>query len=146
MGRFDRRPKLRLLDARAGTLREVALEKSPDCPGCGDRPSSSAPAVISPVEVQAALGAANPPLLVDLRPAKQRSLCRLEGNRHLPFGELRARVGVLPKERNIVFYCHLGINSATATAWLAGQGYRVSSLAGGIEAWARELDPEMARY
>jgi rhodanese-related sulfurtransferase len=46
-----------------------------------------------------------------------------------------------------VTYCHRGVRSQRAREILAGAGYRgVRSLAGGIDAWAREVEPGMARY
>ena len=44
--------------------------------------------------------------------------------------------------------CHHGVRSASAAAWLEQHGEFpvLSNLRGGIEAWAREVDPSVPRY
>jgi len=46
----------------------------------------------------------------------------------------------------IVVYCHHGIRSATGRELLESSGIPASHLLGGIDAWAREIDQEMAQY
>jgi rhodanese-related sulfurtransferase len=55
---------------------------------------------------------------------------------HIPMGELPARLGELPTDRQIVAVCHVGGRSAQVTAWLVHQGYDASNLTGGMLAWA----------
>jgi rhodanese-related sulfurtransferase len=51
------------------------------------------------------------------------------------------------KEAEIVISCHHGIRSAQVAAWLLQQGWRnVASLEGGIDAWARQIDPNVGTY
>ena len=51
------------------------------------------------------------------------------------------------KEAEIVVMCHHGIRSAQVTMWLLAEGWEnVTSLAGGIDAYAREIDPEVGFY
>ncbi len=65
----------------------------------------------------------------------------------IPLGELAERIGGIPTDRPIVTLCHHGMRSARAAALLRGAGFRgVRNLAGGIDAWAREVDTAMARY
>jgi len=53
----------------------------------------------------------------------------------------------LPQDRDLVLVCHHGGRSAQAAAWLAQNGFsRLHNLAGGIDAWARVVDPAMPRY
>ncbi|MDX1614817.1 MAG: rhodanese-like domain-containing protein [Candidatus Promineifilaceae bacterium] len=51
------------------------------------------------------------------------------------------------KDQQVVVFCHTGVRSAQVTAWLRQLGYRdVHSMAGGIEAWALQVDPQVGRY
>ena len=64
-------------------------------------------------------------------------------------GEVAACVGchARPKDTPIVTYCHHGIRSLEAASYLIGHGFtNVLSLAGGIDAWAKEIDTSLRRY
>jgi rhodanese-related sulfurtransferase len=51
------------------------------------------------------------------------------------------------KEATIVVFCHTGVRSAQVTAWLRQLGWQnAQSMAGGIEAYAARIDPEVGRY
>jgi len=51
------------------------------------------------------------------------------------------------KNAEIIVSCHHGGRSAQVTAWLLQQGWtNVLNLNGGIDAWAREVDPTVGRY
>jgi monothiol glutaredoxin len=53
----------------------------------------------------------------------------------------------LPKDTKLVFHCHHGGRSQRAAEFFAQQGYKdVHNLAGGIDAWAAEIDSSIARY
>jgi rhodanese-related sulfurtransferase len=71
----------------------------------------------------------------------------------VPLSELAARQTVaLPdvaqaKDAEIVVFCHHGVRSAQVTAWLRQQGWtNVLSMAGGIDAYAQEIDPSVGTY
>ncbi|MBS0320269.1 MAG: sulfurtransferase [Proteobacteria bacterium] len=87
-----------------------------------------------------------PPLVVDVREAWERDICALPGVHAIPLRELPARVAELPQDRDLVVVCHKGGRSAQACAWLSARGYRTFNLAGGMDAWARTVDPGMRRY
>ncbi|MCB1237226.1 MAG: rhodanese [Verrucomicrobiae bacterium] len=90
--------------------------------------------------------------LIDCREEDEHLFCRLDGSELAPlsrFGEEHARrfppgcSGEIP----IVIYCHHGLRSAQAALFLRRLGHpRVWSLAGGIDRWSREIDPETPRY
>ena len=62
-------------------------------------------------------------------------------------GSLAANVASLEAADEVVFYCHHGMRSLDAAAWLRGQGVEgAKSMAGGIERWSREVDPQVPRY
>jgi rhodanese-related sulfurtransferase len=84
---------------------------------------------------------------VDVREPWEWSFCRLEGAVLIPLRELPGRFGELDPVRPIVTYCHTGQRSLVARQFLLTQGFTsVRSLRGGVEAWAVEIDPAMARY
>jgi rhodanese-related sulfurtransferase len=89
----------------------------------------------------------DPVTLLDVRESWEVELCAIEGSLYIPLGQLPARLDELPTDRPLVVICHHGIRSAHATAWLRGQGYGMCcNLSGGIDAWARRVDPTMKVY
>ena len=84
--------------------------------------------------------------LLDVREKFEYEIANLKGCLIL-LGELPARLGELDKDLEIVVYCHHGNRSRYATEFLQHQGFpSVRNLAGGIDAWATEIDPKMPRY
>jgi rhodanese-related sulfurtransferase len=89
----------------------------------------------------------DPPLLVDVREAWETEICSIAGSLHIPLATLPQRAGDLPKDRDVVLVCHHGGRSAQATMWLRSQGFdRAINLVGGVDAWARQIDPNMKVY
>jgi adenylyltransferase/sulfurtransferase len=167
--------RLLVLDGLKLRFRELALQKDPACPVCGPHPSvrqlidyeafcgvpagasgADGAAEITPQELAARLrdqvaagleGTAAGLQLVDVREPFELELCRLEGATHIPLGELPRRLKELDPRREIVTICHHGHRSLRAREILKGAGFsRVRSLQGGLDAWAREVDPTMSRY
>ena len=102
---------------------------------------------ILPAEVKARMDRGESVLLVDVREPWEHRLCRIEGARLIPLGSLAASVSTLPDESELICYCHHGMRSLDAAAWLRAQGFeKAKSLAGGIERWSREIDPKLPRY
>ncbi len=156
--------RLVLFDALRLRFRELQLRKDPDCPLCGTHPSitglidyeafcgiGSAAATlgeeISPAELQAALGAGRPVTILDVREPHEYEIVRLEGSTLIPLRELPSRLTQLDARGDLVVLCHHGMRSMQAVALLRGAGFQhARSLAGGIDAWAVEVDPSLARY
>jgi rhodanese-related sulfurtransferase len=87
------------------------------------------------------------PLLLDVREPWEFAVCRIEGSRLLPMGRIPAALGELDRERETVVICHHGIRSLQVARWLERQGFRqVTDLDGGLDAWARDIDPAMRTY
>ena len=85
--------------------------------------------------------------LLDIREDWERALCLIAGSIEIPMGTLPGALDRLDPERPVVALCHHGARSLRAAAWLRQQGFaQAVSLAGGIDAWARVVDPAMARY
>jgi rhodanese-related sulfurtransferase len=90
-------------------------------------------------ELKERLQSDNPPLLVDVRGAEERAEVRIEAEDiHIPMDVFAQRLGGIPRHGNVVLYCHLGIRSNSARAWVESQGIAISHLSGGIEAWLFE--------
>lgn len=156
--------RLLRFDALKLEFRELALSRDPACPVCGDHPTVTAlidyeafcglgPAGmdaepdITSAELCTALAGEAPPLLVDVREDWEWALGHLDGSLHLPLGELPGRMNELDTRRDIVTICHRGVRSLRARDLLQGAGFaHVRSLSGGIDAWAEEIEPGMARY
>ena len=88
-------------------------------------------------------------LLVDCREQEEHALGTISGAMLLPMSQLAPGQNELAgqESRPSVVYCHLGVRSQRVAAWLREQGFsEVQSLAGGIDAWAEQIDPQMARY
>ena len=103
---------------------------------------------VDPAGLVAAMTAEDPPLLVDVRTGAERSVAVIEPSLHVGLDRFVERApSELPRERDLVVYCHVGARSAQAAIWLKANGWpRVRSLAGGIDAWSEEVDPSVPRY
>ena len=101
---------------------------------------------MEPKELAAYLEA-NQPLLLDVREPWEFNICHIEGSRLVPMGEIQLRLQYLDPETETVVICHHGIRSRQVGMYLEYQGFsNVINLLGGVEAWAREVDPDMATY
>lgn len=86
-------------------------------------------------------------LLLDVREPFEFDICRIRGSHNIPLGEITRRFGELDEDRATVVICHHGMRSMQAALWLEQNGFSsVFNLAGGIEAWANEIEPDMPRY
>lgn len=97
-------------------------------------------------ELRARLDRGDDILLIDVRTPAERELANIEGSKLLD-AALRDRLMLLPRDRSIVCMCHTGVRSRAAAEGLVGMGFRdVSNLEGGIDAWSRDVDPDVPRY
>ncbi len=104
---------------------------------------------ISPRELAKQLENGQSIRLLDVRQPWENQVVKLAGSLLIPLNELPTRAGDIPKEVGVmlVVYCHHGVRSLSAAAYLERLGYdEVRSLAGGIDAWSCEVDPTVARY
>jgi rhodanese-related sulfurtransferase len=88
-------------------------------------------------------------LLLDCRELDEHAIVAIGGSMLLPMGELSDRVSELAgrEAERIVVYCHLGGRSLRVAHWLRQQGFQhAQSMTGGIDEWAVEIEPGMARY
>ena len=162
--------RLLLYDALAMTFEEVRLRKNPNCMVCSDHPtvtelidyeefcgmpghdqeqeiSLGAGWDITVQELNHKLEAGEQVRIVDVREPHEWEIAHLEGADLIPLGELAARMHELDSAENIVLHCKTGARSAKALDLLRGAGFRkLKNLKGGINAWAREIDPRVPVY
>jgi adenylyltransferase/sulfurtransferase len=158
--------RLLLFDGRRVHFRELALVKDRECPVCGQNPTVTA---LIDYEAFCGVGAGNRAagagveitarelqhqrarkanlLLLDVREPREAEIARIDGARLIPLRELPRRLAELPGHAEIVTHCHHGQRSLQAREILKGAGFaNVRSLAGGIDAWSREVDDTVPRY
>lgn len=102
---------------------------------------------ISAEELKERMGRGDAPEVIDVREEEEYELARIEGARLLPLSRFPEWAGTLDPKSEIVFMCHHGIRSAQVCSYLAREGFRkLYNLAGGIDAWSREVDRSVPRY
>lgn len=85
--------------------------------------------------------------VIDVREPEEYELARIEGARLLPLSRFPEWAGTLDPDSEIVFMCHHGIRSAQVCSYLSREGFsKLYNLAGGIDAWSWDVDPEVPRY
>ena len=76
------------------------------------------------------------PVVLDVRqPEELTAEGRIAGSLHIPMNEIPARIGELPRDREIVAVCKRGQRSFNVAQWLRQQGIEAESLSGGLDAW-----------
>ena len=103
---------------------------------------------IHPEQLKARLDDARAaPRLIDVREPWEYEICRIEGSENIPMAELPARMADAEPGRDIVIICHHGMRSGQVAAYLASLGHDgIVNLEGGLDAWARTVDPDMPQY
>ena len=153
-------------DALTLRTREFRLRRDPECPVCGEQPT-----ILEPIDYDAFCGAGASAgngesipsitvhelkrkfddreqfVLIDVREPVEYELSRIEGAKLIPLRQLDSRVEELDRTKEIVLQCKTGARSAYAVQLLQQAGFTtVYNLTGGIEAWADEIDPTVAKY
>ena len=102
---------------------------------------------LTPVELRQRLEQHERLVLLDVRQDWETRLCRLDNALHIPIEEIELRSEELDPAAEIIVYCHQGVRSAAVAEYLRSLGFaNVRNLAGGLDAWARTVDPSMRRY
>ena len=164
------RGRLLLVDGLRMRFRTIDVARDPECRACGTREITAlidyevfcgiGPAArvdaqspdarddeITPEALAARLAAGTPLELLDVREPYEWSLARLPDARLVPLDALPDAVQTLDRGSELVVYCHHGMRSAAAVAWLRERGFlRARNLVGGIDRWSREVDPSTRRY
>jgi sulfur-carrier protein adenylyltransferase/sulfurtransferase len=159
--------RLLLVDALSMRMRELTLAKDPECPVCGAHPSvtrlidydafcgvttparSREPTTmeVSPTELRDEMAQGARLVLLDVREPWEFDVCHLEGSRLVPMGSLPQRLQEFDPGAAVVTICHTGARAMQAAKYLKANGIaNVRRLTGGVEGWALNVDPTMARY
>jgi len=158
--------RLLLFDGRRMQFRELELEKDANCPVCGANPTVTSlidyeafcgmgqggrgtgdGVEISAQELRRERGRKPNLILLDVREPHEAEIARIEGSQLIPLRDLPRAIAHLPPHAEIVTLCQHGLRSLKARELLMGAGFaHVRSLAGGIDAWSREVDGEVPRY
>jgi molybdopterin/thiamine biosynthesis adenylyltransferase/rhodanese-related sulfurtransferase len=161
--------RLLLYNAQDMSFEFVKLRKNPDCKVCGTHPSvtdlidydqfcgipgqevESGSAGeewdITPHELDEKLKAGVPLMLVDVREPHELEISHIEGSQVIPLGELASRLSELDPLDEIVLICKAGVRSTRALQILLGAGFRkIHNLQGGLNAWAKDIDPNQPIY
>lgn len=103
---------------------------------------------LHPNELKAYLDADNKPLLLDVREPWEYETCRIEGSQLIPMRQIPQAADQLDPDQEVVVICHHGVRSYQVCRFLEAQlGFtNVINLAGGVAAWARDVDPQMPTY
>lgn len=101
---------------------------------------------IAPQDLKTRLDRKDPVVLLDVREDWETALCRLDNATHIPIEEIEFRTAELDPADEIVVYCHHGVRSAAVAGFLRQQGFKAVNLEGGLDQWARAIDPKMKRY
>jgi rhodanese-related sulfurtransferase len=87
------------------------------------------------------------PLLLDVRQPWEYEICRLDNSMLMPMSTIPASLDQLDKGRETVVICHHGVRSRRVAYYLEQAGFtNVINLRGGLDAWARSVDVNMATY
>lgn len=147
-------------DALTGRYRELAYERSPDAApvtelidyaafcGIGQPVAEAAGGSrISAIELSRLLDAGQPVQVIDVREPFEAEIAKLAAAEVIPLGQIDASLGRVRSDVPVVVYCHHDTRSGRALAVLRDAGHtNIRQLAGGIDAWAVEVDTTMRRY
>lgn len=85
--------------------------------------------------------------LLDVREAHEYYISDLDGTTRIPLEELKNRLNELEKEDEIVVLCRSGNSAGDAVKLLIENDFKnVRNLKGGINEWAKEIDPTLPEY
>lgn len=160
--------RLLLLDALSMRWRELKLKKNTECPLCGEHPTQTelidymefcglrgeekttlenTVPEISVQELKQRLDNNDLLTLLDVREEHEIQISSLPGIVHIPMGEIPDRVSELNSADEIIVICRSGGRSGKITEFLQSIGFRkVKNLVGGMNAYAKEVDPSLPTY
>lgn len=102
---------------------------------------------ITPTELEVRLKSDAPLLLLDVREPHELEISHINRTVNIPLGQLAMRTGELSPQDEIVVICKAGVRSTRALHLLLGAGFRnLHNLKGGMNAWAKEVDPSQPIY
>ncbi len=161
---------LMIYDALEMSFKKLKVRKDPNCPLCGDNPTQTEllpdydafcgvlsdaaeiavkDSTISVSELEAKINAKDDFYLVDVREPSEFEIVRIPGSHLIPKqGFLDGTVlSSLPQDKPIILHCKSGVRSAECLAILKGAGFSgATHVAGGVIAWAKQIDKSLPVY
>jgi len=105
------------------------------------------PLEITVQELSALRASDDPVTILDVREPHELAICKLEDSLDIPMRSIPANLDKLRDAGLLVVVCHSGMRSFQVTQFLRQNGFgHATNLKGGIDSWAREIDPGMATY
>jgi len=163
--------ELLVLDTLSMRTRKLKIKKDPHCPLCGTAPeiemirsesyqyncdidnSDTENMENEPYPIEIDVSEANQILqtgkavLIDVREPYENDICKIEGSSLIPMNTIAANLDRLPTSDPVMLCCHHGSRSMQVTQYLRQNGFpNAINIAGGIDAWAREIDTNLQRY
>jgi molybdopterin/thiamine biosynthesis adenylyltransferase/rhodanese-related sulfurtransferase len=144
--------RMLLIDALQMTFRTLRLPKNRECKACGEHPTITQLIDYEDfcmnnnleITVKDLSQRMNDVTLVDVREPHEHEAGHLPDSIHIPMRQVPARLAEIPHDKDVVVYCRSGARSANAAEFLRHNGFTtVLNLRGGMQAWAREIDPSM---
>jgi adenylyltransferase/sulfurtransferase len=161
--------RLLLVDSLKMRFRELKLRKNPECPICGtnrtihalidyqqfcgitperkeDQTEKNGIPQISVKDLKSRIDSGEEIYLIDVREPFEYAIANL-GGKLIPQNDVAQRLGEIDRDREVIVHCKGGVRSQKIAEYLKQQGYqRVINVAGGILAWADQVDPTMKKY
>jgi adenylyltransferase/sulfurtransferase len=161
--------RLLLVDALDMEFKELKLRKNPDCVICGENPTITglidylefcgqislgddspiltSDNIITVKELDHLRNAGVPHKLIDVREPHELDISMIEGSTLIPKDQIADRLSELSRDDLLIIHCKTGVRSGNVLLQLKQHGYsKVKNLAGGINAWATEVDPRIPTY
>jgi adenylyltransferase/sulfurtransferase len=101
---------------------------------------------LAPKELKRRMDAGEQTYILDVRETWEHKTAQI-GGKLIPMNEIPIRITEIDREREIIVHCHHGVRSQRVAEFLKQSGFpHVVNLAGGIDAWSREVDPSVPKY
>ena len=165
--------RLMLYDALEMTFDTLKVRKNPECPVCSEHPTLTelidyeqfcgVPAhdrstfeddlEVKPIPaigvkaLKESLDNGEDLLILDVREIHEVDISKIEGAVNIPKGDVLNRLNEIPRDVKLIVQCRTGVRSADVVRWLQEHNYdNAYNLVGGINAWARQIDPTLPVY
>ncbi len=101
----------------------------------------------TPREIKERLDAGEKLTLIDVREPQEVMTAAIDGAEEYPLSQAMSWIDTLPKDEELVIFCHHGGRSAQVAMALAQRGHdNVTNMTGGIDQWSQQVDPSVLQY
>ena len=88
-------------------------------------------------------------LLLDCRELSEYETASIGGSVLIPMNEIPTRSSEINdfQDKQVVVFCHAGVRSSQVVQWMRQNGFaQAQTMAGGIDAWSKEVDPQVPLF